>query len=1097
MSSTPLSVYEIEKRMAGQAPQLPSLTEAPPAFAPSTPNFDDPNSLHAGFVGESHVEDRPESVGLGGRFMQGMKQGLGGAIHIARNSAKLLDDAANLYAGWTGASKIEAFRHVKESMEDFEKAVTPTPEEIGQPSTVEKVAMGLGQAPVAIAKYGLATIALRNPMAAFAVADGLQSIDQGAAEALKSAAFGAATAGGFGMAAKVGSLPVRMGASAAVGAGMGAVSGGDLSDITANGVLGAVFGIPGKPATKKFPEGVQFVQQPKDVNPLGSWLSSPTVWSEAIPKQAGIPDARTTVLDTVMAQRYQNHLDGEWTFAIRRAFRKLSPEEGDRFTTEYLDNPAYTLQAPPPGKFREPFMTIRPLLDQIKGKIIETKNKVGNAETRNLDLALRGLQRQRQTASAQDIPGIDQRIARFEARRRALVVPSTWGIEEGYMPHGFGEAVYKITYDGAEIPTGFLAASRAKANQNIEKYLRLFPNADKTLLKVEELPAQEFLKQNPAGKGQRFFGFGLKRESNLPGWIAGQEGLQSYASSAARYVAMAPMREPLTQIQSYLHETMPKSSLSKMWDVYTDRVEGRPGAWGEAFNRYMISKGFEPHAWERYMGFIRSTEATLKLGFSPISAIQNLFQIPINTMPVIGARWTMTGFKGALENLATGKYNWLLEELHIRDAATKMEEASAFQRAMWTAPRNISGVPKYVWSDLVMPLALKMFSKTEYTNRAITAIGAYERARYEGMAKPEAVKRALDAEVRSQFVYGTADSSRLLGSPGAKTLLQFRSFWQKQWEFMLGLASKDTPGRFRGETNFTETARFLTGLGMAVGFVGIPGANFFDSLVETISSDKDGKNGISPMRWVKEKLEHKTHGAMIYNGLSRGLPGLTGLDFTQTAGFSDWLTPRRGDLNPADFAGPPIQEALMLAKWVRANPGSEKDEAFHLMVDRLSPMGRRAWDYWLSDAAKRGDLVDNQGRIVLKDVLKPGIDRAILLAGGTPIKVAEERKLYGDVQDKIRKITSLERGYAERIAKAMQGQDAGEVQKLATEAVKAGVPGAIQGGVSRLTMVGLPRLTTSVLSNLRRLKMAYPDLDIAKIVFPEGSYTEQPPESRE
>ena len=946
----------------------------------------------------------PNERSLAGELAYGFRGELANAVKIAGNVVGVAQKAAEKYSKATGQDITTSLSVVQDFLRDMEEGVSPGPKMqlsnviTGEPPAPEqepsfgrKLVRAVGAAPVQIVEYAAATALTRNPIAGFALVDAARELDKGPMATLKGAALGAVEGAVLGKVMKITRLPKRMAAGAVAGGTGASIRGGGVEDVAAGALMGGGFtSLPH--ASRKAsaeamakPTKIKIVDPPEDLLAGLSWFRSPSQMFKID------PEARGTVFDVILAERRTSHMAAMWERDSRRAVGKLTESDWSK-VKGYMGDEKYTLDSPPKDTpaVVDAYLKLRPVTRDVRGQVIDMKRQMGEPN------------------------------------------PEQWGFEEGYFPHRF-QGQWMILYDGEPVPNGWRADSKRQALARREEYLRLDPNADPAKLSVE------FFKPEPKeGYGaeslRRFWGHGQKRTSDMPGWAGTREDFYAYLNGAARYVNLAPLRPKMVELQARFRAKDPNSELTRRWDFYVDRVEGRPDSLSQGINLLAQQWGMPSRVVEKSLGFIRSVQTVAKLGFSPISALQNMFQIPVNLYPVLGAKYTWAGYKGFVSNFRTGKYNKLLDDLYIRDAITKADEGSFIEKSRLYWPRSIREAPRYAFQE-TSALAMYMFRNAEYSNRAISVIGAYERALAEGATKTQATRRAFETEVRTQFSISQGDSPVVLSTPWARTAFQFKSFWQKQLEFMTGLTRKNTPGRF--DTRSRELGRFVAAVVASTGIVGIPGAELVDSVLERVY-------GYSPLKRLKEA------GGALGKTLVGGLPSAAKVDMSN-AGFGDWFNAR--NLNPF---GPTTQEAVMLVQWIKANPGRESDDLLRQLKRRAVPEVRRIMDAALSESAKRGEILDSSGRIAVQDITPT--ERALMVAGLTPERISEERETYSqDIQSKAR-YDSMQQGYVSRAVELRRAGKYDEADKVIKEAAENGFPDVRRSVVLRMRNLRLPRI---------------------------------------
>jgi len=949
---------------------------------------------------------------------------LGSAVQILRN---VTDGAARLarrYSRFTGEPLADSLEKATDFFEQARQSLEPPP--VAGQTTAErvvgKVVRGVAAMPVMVAEYGLATVALRNPLLAFAAVDAAREAHLGAASAAKAAAMGAATGGVLGAVGRIESAGIRAGLTGAAMGSAAAARGAPAEDVIAASLTGGLFGavagkpsravreapptsirtpaeiispesrIPGETPSPRSPVkvvgGVEIRGLDPTIPPFAAWWMSPHVWGRLV------PEAKDAVYTAILAERHAARLQNKWASAAREVEISLDKASRDRLA-KYLDDPQYTLERLPQDRpeVQAAFIKTRSLLNEIRDRVRKGKEEAGDYD------------------------------------------PYGWGMEEGYFPHG-ARGYWRILSGGEPIPNGWIAQTQKEALGKVAEFKRLYPDAPDPVIEFGSPVAAAASAPGFGRSGRKYWGHAMAREAETPGLVGGFDSIYDYISGAARYSVYAPLRRRLLEARDAIEAAYPNSRLLKSWDDYMKQAEGVPDRATAALNDLLVEKfGAKPDAVQRALGFARGVQTLLKLGYSPVTALWNTFQVPVNTMPVLGPKWTMKGYTGFFENARTGKYNWLLDELGVRDAVTKADEMGIMQRLRLYAPRSLGEVPKFAW-DQATALGMFLFSRAEYANRAVTVIGAYERARSMGLSREQAVRKALETEVRTQFSIGQADAMRVLANPWSRTAFQLRSFWAKQIEFMLGMGVKDVPGRF--DSRRKELGRFLMATLAAGGIAAVPGAETLDSIVEKAT-------GYSLLKkfWKKGPAEET---------VTYGIPTVLGADVSQNVGFGDWFTWR----SLSDPYGPLVKDLRNLGQALAAPEGREKETAIRRFWRGASPEFRRIWDSYLGPAAQRGELLDVYGRPVVQGLTDR--EKALLFIGITPRRVAQERRTFSAEQQELIKKQSKERGYVDRAVKLIQQGRMQELDNLMREAEAEGVHISGESVRRRLSRVAQPRV---------------------------------------
>lgn len=509
-------------------------------------------------------------------------------------------------------------------------------------------------------------------------------------------------------------------------------------------------------------------------------------------------------------------------------------------------------------------------------------------------------------------------------------------------------------------------------------------------------------------------GFLMPRRQNLPGWLETPDALGFLIRGAERYIEMLPARRQISRLRERLaEEGFPEDSrLAKQVDAYIDAaVKGRPDDVTNSVNSMLLEFAekynvpMKPAAVQRLSGTLTSLQSFAKLGFSPVSAIVNFTQTPLNVLPVLGMKWTMRGIHDYMQYAVKGRHKNVIDELGIRQQASKVEEARIADYVKANLPRHARELPGAVARSLV-DTSLAMFRMAEGANRGITALGEYARARNAGLSHAAAIESARELITRTQFVYGVADAPAVLRPAWARAPLQFKTFMLKELEFMLNLKPN-------------EHAVFWPVLTALAGSVGLPGVMLIDEIAELITKKSPLRElGISAREapGAKGALERAIYG---------GLPAAVGVDITRNVGFSEYLSPTQ--LTWTNLLGPSGSDAARFIQYIAANPGRDRQQALRSLWAGLSPSMRRAiavlapnWPQSrqeFEEKWKRGEfqMIDPRTQqTVIEDL---SLAEAIsMLFGFTPNSVALEREKLTQFFNALYRDQSLRGGYIDAVA---------------------------------------------------------------------------------
>lgn len=248
------------------------------------------------------------------------------------------------------------------------------------------------------------------------------------------------------------------------------------------------------------------------------------------------------------------------------------------------------------------------------------------------------------------------------------------------------------------------------------------------------------------------------------------------------------------------------------------------------------------------------TTALNALGFtyymaaSPASALVNLAQNPMITLPVLAARH---GWPLAMKHLSStvfdairtgGDMRKVLKNAEERAAYDALAEAGTFQR---TATHTLGGIAddsalmmNPVWSKVTTAVGYA-FQKSEVINRESAGIAAFRLARAEGQPMKDAIKYADEVVNGTHFDYSNANRSRMLQGDAGKLLGQFKSYSVGMSYLYLRTLDK----ALRGETPEVKriARRTMAGiLGMTTLFAGVMGT----PVKNVIAAAADGYNAV-------------------------------------------------------------------------------------------------------------------------------------------------------------------------------------------------------------------------------------------------------------
>jgi hypothetical protein len=269
------------------------------------------------------------------------------------------------------------------------------------------------------------------------------------------------------------------------------------------------------------------------------------------------------------------------------------------------------------------------------------------------------------------------------------------------------------------------------------------------------------------------------------------------------------------------------------------------------------------------------------LSASPASALVNMTQGPMITLPVLGARH---GWPAAMKELGSATRDAMRTGGNIRRTLTNDAERAAFDTLerngtfARTATHSLGGIaegdalkmnPAYT---KVMTAMGYLFQKAEVINRESAGIAAFRLATKDGKSFNDAVKYADEIVNGTHFDYSNANRARYMQGNVQKVLFQFKNY-------ALGMSwvmYRNLDQSLRGETPEIRriARRTLTGiLGMTSLFAGVMGTPINNLLsaganayhAATGNSDEPWDFNTEFRAWLDEHLG-ETMGSVIADG---------------------------------------------------------------------------------------------------------------------------------------------------------------------------------------------------------------------------------------
>jgi hypothetical protein len=434
---------------------------------------------------------------------------------------------------------------------------------------------------------------------------------------------------------------------------------------------------------------------------------------------------------------------------------------------------------------------------------------------------------------------------------------------------------------------------------------------------------------------------------------------------------------------------------------------------------------------------IRGFLFTQFLGGSIASALTNITQPVLMTLPYLSQFEPGTGFKGALAApgaaamaltkalkvvLAKGTEDATLREaMDLAAAEGKTEPQEIHQLYAESIRSGLGG--RNLQARKALRLWGSMFSLSESFNRKITFIAAFELARAPGAiqeinAKRAAVGRppfkdayefAVNAIDETQGIYNKGNRPNWARGGVGATIFTFKQFSIAYVEFLSRLPAR-------------EKAIALAILVTAAGAEGLPFADdltdLWDTIWQAMGFSSNAKKSIRS--WATKTLG-EAGGGFLTGGLSN-VPG-SPIDVSGRLGVGNLVpgtalfarSTQDATREIAQAVGP-IGSVLMSARQAisAAEEGQLKSAAFNVVPKAIRD-AMQAADMW-----QAGYYRDLKGR---RTVETTGVDAAFKFIGLMPYDVAKEAKHRQDIQQDIALHNVVEASIADRWARGIVEKD--------------------------------------------------------------------------
>ena len=271
------------------------------------------------------------------------------------------------------------------------------------------------------------------------------------------------------------------------------------------------------------------------------------------------------------------------------------------------------------------------------------------------------------------------------------------------------------------------------------------------------------------------------------------------------------------------------------------------------------------------------------LGLSPASAVVNLLQTPLVTLPVIGAKW---GYQKSSQALIKASEEAVKAKNDMSKVLTG-DELQAYNEAVSrgvidvTQAHDLAGIAQGEDSGVmwklrpVMRWASFLFHHAERFNRSATFMASYRLAKESGATHAEAFEQASNVTYQSHFDYSAGNRPRLMQGNVQKVLFLFKQFGQN----MIYLLARQAYQAIKAEKpeERSQARKTLAGLltthALASGVLGLPLVGMLLAVASMIGgSDDEPWDAEVALRNMLADLFGDTASNMIAKGVSRATP---------------------------------------------------------------------------------------------------------------------------------------------------------------------------------------------------------------------------------
>ncbi len=457
-------------------------------------------------------------------------------------------------------------------------------------------------------------------------------------------------------------------------------------------------------------------------------------------------------------------------------------------------------------------------------------------------------------------------------------------------------------------------------------------------------------------------------------------------------------------------------------------------------------------AWLGQLGF------TMSLGGVIATGATNLTQVPLVTLPWLGARF---GFARASAALAVAYNDFLDIKTLNADSlfdASKSERLSESERAMEremqrrgridltqtmdlsgrAAQDNLSRVARQAGSlqEKIAKMLGFTFHAPEVANRQVTALATYRLALADGLTDQQAVEMADTAIMDTHFIYTSSNRAPYMSGNVLRTLTMFKQYGQRI-AFLYGRAayvwldanhaSPEERGIAKRQLLSMAGLQFAAAGALGLPFIGT-GASLLMAVMNGFGDDDEKKDWEVELRNLLAEQFGKEGGEVLSHGVSR----LTPWDMAGRLGQNDLFfrgpkSEREGRAAAIDwitsFSGPVLGYAVNAYLGVGDVMKGIKDvDAGHFLrgIEELTPAVMRnavkAFRYELEGGVRTRDQH--------KQIDLSGLEELGQFFGFAPSRSAEMYESVTAIRNQEHRLTMRRNDLLDQYASATQARNA-------------------------------------------------------------------------